>query len=202
MPVMPVLLDYVAAQGHAVFTAGEYNLNIIGIRTPDDTANTFNDRLCVVYRDEFGWVTRGPWPITTDPGLYWRKHPMRVSGTAILCPQQARGAYKIGTHRTYAALVQRGRVKIWRDNNRDEVLDTDPSVDTDSGHYGINIHRATSRRDGATGGGSTLVDRFSAGCQVFADPDDYDVFMGLCRKQVEVNGWETFTYTLVDASVY
>jgi hypothetical protein len=34
----PVLLDYVASLGHAVFEKGEYNVNIIGIRSKEHEA--------------------------------------------------------------------------------------------------------------------------------------------------------------------
>jgi hypothetical protein len=188
---LPLLLEYVEALGHAVFTNGTYNLNIIGIRTPDDDANKFNDRLCVVYKDELGWVTR-TWPITTDPGTYWRENPMRVTGTAILVPGQYRGAYKIGKHRgKYDALVQRGgRVRLYRDANKDDILDMEPENIADPTYAGINIHKA--------GEASTEVNKWSAGCQVFANENDFDEFMDLVWKSEEMYG-ETFTYTLVDA---
>ena len=190
----PILLDYAAALGHAVFEDGLYNLNIIGIRTPDDDANKFNDRMCVVYKDEQGWVTR-TWRCTTDPGTYWREHPMNVSGTAILVPGQYRGAYKIGLHRgSYEALVQRGgRVRLYRDANMDDILDMEPEDISDPTYAGINIHRASTRD-----GGSENVDKWSAGCQVFADPDDFECFMNIAKKSAETYGAQ-FTYTLVVA---
>jgi hypothetical protein len=189
MSTRPVLLDYVAALGHAVFEDGLFNVNIIGIRTKNIQANSFDDRMCLVYKDKLGWVTR-TWACTTDPGTYWLGHPMRVAGAAILVPGQYRGAYKIGKHRgKYNALVQRGgAVKVYRDNNKDEVLDHDPESVTE-GYYGINIHKA--------GEESTEVDRWSAGCQVFANARDFEEFMSIARKSGAIWG-ETFTYTLVD----
>ena len=160
MTKLPVLLDYVASLGHAVFTKGEYNLNIIGIRTVASDANTFDDRICLVYRDEVGWVTR-TWPATTDPGTYWRTHPMNVDGTAILKPGQYRGAYKVGKHPSPAQ----------------------------EGMYGIHIHKS--------GRESTQVNKWSAGCQVFAEEAHFDEFMSIvyCAK----TKWgDSFTYTLVD----
>ena len=188
----PLLLDYVASRGHAVFENGLYNLNIIGIRTPDDDANTFNDRICLVYKDEQGWVTR-TWPCTTDPGTYWREHPMNVNGTAILVPGQYRSAYKIGLHRgSYEALVQRGsgdKVKVFRDSNMDDILDMEPE-DIAEGRYGINIHKA--------GAASTAVNKWSAGCQVLSNEADFRDFMAIVRKSAESYGQE-FSYTLVVA---
>ena len=189
MSTHPLRLDYISKLGHSVFESGTYNLNIIGLRTRDSDSNTFNDRICVVYKDDKGWITR-TWPCTTDPGLYWRENPGNVDGTAILVPGQYRGAYKIGRHRgQYDALVQRGGpVKVYRDGNKNEVLDMDPDTEQE-GFFGINIHKA--------GTNSSNVDKWSAGCQVFKSQDDFDSFMDICRKQVSVNGWKTFTYTLV-----
>jgi hypothetical protein len=91
---------------------GQYNLNIIGIRSKDHKPNSFDDRMCVVFRDEQGWVTR-TWECTTEPGKYWLENPTNVSGTAILVPGQYRSVYKIGqASGKYDALVQRnGTVK-------------------------------------------------------------------------------------------
>ena len=60
-----------------------FNLNIVGVRTNDNTSNAFNDWMVIF------WKFRGYWnnmifPITTDPGVYWRENPMNVKGTAIL----------------------------------------------------------------------------------------------------------------------
>ena len=93
----PVLLDYVDSIGHAVFESGEYNLNIIGIRSKDHKANSFDDRICVVYKDEQGWITR-TWECTTEPGKYWLENPSNVKGTAILVPGQYRSVWKIDKH--------------------------------------------------------------------------------------------------------
>jgi hypothetical protein len=66
--------------------------------------------------------------------------------------------------------------------------------DIDKGIFGINIHRATAK----TGGKSTRVDKWSAGCQVISSNDDFAVFMKICRKAREVWG-NSFTYTLLES---
>lgn len=192
MSTLPVVLDRVREAGHAIFTAGTYNLNIVGIRTDDDQANTFNDRLCLVYRDEYGWVTR-TWAITTDPGTYWRQHPMRIRGTAIMAPGQYRGSHQLGRHRgRYPALVQSGGpVRYFRDADRDTILDMEPDT-LNEGYVGLNIHRSSSRD-----GGSDEVGRWSAGCQVFQDPDEYEAFISICERSADTYG-NRFTYTLIN----
>jgi len=62
------------------------------------------------------------------------------------------------------------------------------------GFFGINIHRATAK----TGGKSTRVDRWSAGCQVIASNEDFAVFMKICRKARDLWG-NSFTYTLLES---
>jgi len=193
--MLPVVLQRAKDLGHRVFDGdADYDLNIVGIRSADKTPNVFNDTMTVSYRLKGQWYTRS-WAITTDPGIYWLNNPMRVAGTAILCPGQYRGAYKLGKHRgRYSALVQRGDMRIYRDADRDNELDL---VDTSivEGKFGINIHRASASRT------STRVDKWSAGCQVFANgPKDFAQFLSLCKKQVKHHPtWTKFTYTLLEA---
>ena len=189
--MLPFLLQAVKSLGHAVFTRGDYNLNIIGIRNPAPVHNSFDDLICVVYKVDGQWITKS-WPATTDPGTYYLENPMNVSGTAIMVPGQYRGSHKLGMHRgQYEALVQTGgKVKVWRDNNRDEILNyEDDEVD---GFFGINIHRASSR------GASPEVNKWSAGCQVFQDPVHYEEFIDLCILQ----DGNSFTYTLIVPSKF
>ncbi len=185
----PFLLDYVESIGHAVFTKGQYNLNIIGIRSKDHKPNRFDDRICVVFKDEQGWVTR-TWECTTEPGKYWLENPTNVSGTAILVPGQYRGVYKIDKHQgKYDALCQRnGPVKVYRDDNRDDIIDSEVGTE-EQGYFGINIHKA--------GSDSTQVGRWSAGCQVFSQSADFDEFMSICYAAKSKWG-DSFTYTLID----
>ena len=100
----------------------EYNLNIVGIRSVDMTANIFND-LEVVF-----WPKKGGWEgyfmkITTDPGIYWLSNPMNVNGTAILKEGQWKGLWQLGLHQNkYEALVQKAPCTVIRDTDRNKVL--------------------------------------------------------------------------------
>ena len=185
----PVLLDYVASLGHTVFENGQYNLNIIGIRNKNHKPNCFDDRICVVFKDENGWITR-TWECSTEPGTYWLENPMNSGGTAIMVPGQYRGVYKIDKHRgLYDALCQRGgTVKCFRDKNKDDIIDAEPDSITE-GMYGINIHKS--------GVHSTQVNNWSAGCQVFSTESDFEEFMSICYAAR--NKWgNSFTYTLIE----
>ena len=65
---------------------------------------------------------------------------------------------------------------------------------TDTGIFGINIHRATGKK----GGKSTRVDKWSAGCQVIADNDDWHEFLDICQAAREIHG-NSFSYTLLES---
>jgi len=187
------ILQRVEAIGGKVFTQGDWNLNLVGIRNPAGTPNKFDDEMHVLYKDGEQWVDRW-WPITTDPGTYWLEHPMNKLGTAaVVADHQYPGVWALGKHRgQYEALVQVGPISVHRDDNEDAKVDyREDNIQT--GLFGINCHRATSSEFG-----SVNVDRFSAGCQVFANPHDFDRFMLVCNTQAEERGWKTFTYTLLN----
>jgi len=61
----------------------------------------------------------------------------------------------------------------------------------ETGMFGINIHRA--RKNGET----YSIDRYSAGCQVFKNANDFNFFMKMCEVHKKLYG-NKFTYTLVD----
>ena len=188
-------VDYVKqvleSKGYAFFTNGVYNLNIIGIRNPNLVANSFDDTMVVIYKIGGEWITK-VYAITTDAGTYWLKNPMSNKGTAILVPNQYRGVYSIDLHNNkYYALCQRnGKVEVYRDNDKDLILDMD-STKIEKGMFGINIHRSNPFNE------SLKVDKFSAGCQVFKKSSDFDEFMKLVDKQKKLYG-NNFTYTLID----
>lgn len=179
-----------AAKGHRLFTgqSKRYNLNLIGIRTNTNRANYFDDWLFVLWKYNDVWnISR--YQITTDPGIYWLKHPENVNGTAIVKEGQYPGLWKVGLHKGYKALQQIGRVTVIRDYNRDENHDFVLGRE-ESGIFGINCHRSNANRK------STLVEKWSAGCQVFADPSEFRVFLAECDQAAAL--WQNeFTYTLL-----
>jgi len=183
------LLAWVRSKGYATFETKNWDLNIVGVRRAGGTVNKFDDRIFVACRDDGGKMRLWSWAATTDPGLYWMKTTMNSKGTAALVPGQYRGTWELGLHSGKEALRQVKPVKTYRDNDRDDVLDLDPKTITE-GLYGINLHRA--------GRNSTVVDKWSAGCQVWAMDKDFEEFISLCKRQVAVNGFRTFTYTLME----
>ena len=179
-------------KGYAFFTKGVYNLNIIGVRSNkfNQVTNKYDDYLIVDYNTTT-CHKRQIYNITTEPGLYYMKNSINNKGTAILVPGQYRGAYAVDSHRgKYKALCQRNKpVKVYRDNNKDDVYDLLPEK-IDKGMFGINIHRSSEW--------STVsnIDKYSAGCQVFNDPQQFVSFMSIIKKAKDIWG-NAFTYTLL-----
>jgi len=184
------IIQALGNSGYVVFDGPNYDLNLVGVRTSDRTVNRFNDFMYVIWRESQTWESRS-YKITTDPGLYWLQNPMNVEGTAVLKSSQCRSAFRIGQHKGYRALQQNRPLPVYRDNNRDNILDFNENT-LDEGMFGINIHKAGSRIEG-----STQVDKWSAGCQVFSKESDFNEFMEFCDRSAQQYGNE-FTYTLLN----
>ena len=120
---------------------------------------------------------------------------MNKAGVAILKPGQYRSSHKLRLHQgKYLALGQQKPVKVYRDQNEDNTYDLNEDS-VQEGIFGINIHRAT----GKSGSKSIRVDRWSAGCQVIADNDDWHEFLDVCQIAREKWG-NSFTYTLIESN--
>ena len=183
--------EVVEEKGYAFFDKGDYNLNIGGIRCITDT-NQFDDILYCAYREN-GEPKLLVADATTDPGEHWLINPLNGKGAAILVPGQYRGVYQVGPHgkSKYEALVQRGgRVKVYRDNDRDTEHDMESESITE-GYYGINIHRSNPYSE------SSRIDKWSAGCQVFKKVKDFNLLMTLAHNALRMYK-NSFTYTLLE----
>jgi len=183
-------------KGYKWFENGDYNLNIVGVRnaeTLNEVTNKFDDYITLSYKNEDKWQYHC-FDCTTDPGKHWVENIMREEGVAILKENQYRGSHKIRLHQgKYEALGQQKPVTVYRDSNLDGCYDLDENT-TQTGLFGINIHRATKWE----GKKSTQIDKWSAGCQVIAANDDFNLFMEICHKSRAVWG-NSFTYTLINS---
>ena len=188
--------DTVEVLGYKYFTGEEYDINIIGVRnseTKGKVTNRFDDKLTVSYKADGEWQYH-EFDCTTDPGTHWVENILNDKGVAILKPGQYRRSHKLRLHAgKYLALGQKENVTVYRDNNRDANYDLDESK-TDTGLFGINIHRA-SKYEGRK---STQVDKWSAGCQVIAANDDWHEFLDICQAAREIHG-NSFSYTLIES---
>lgn len=188
--MLQAIIHTVQLRSYELYTR-PYELNIVGIRSDNTTPNKFDDEIHVFFKNNVSQWIHYPFQATTDPGTFWLKNPLSPQGTAILKAGQYRQAYQIGLHRgKYYAMVQRKPVTVIRDYDRNAVLDF-YNGKAFIGLYGINIHRATAS------GTSKTIDKYSAGCQVLANSNDFNRLMQLCEQHKKLYG-NSFTYTLLD----
>jgi hypothetical protein len=186
---------------YTFFDKGNYNVNIIGVRSKEKKAGKFDDSLSVLYKDRHGNWAADVYRITTDPGAYFLADKTKwygPYGVAVMMPGQYRGAYTVGQHGStkYEALVQSGgTVTVARDSNLDDIADADPA-NVQTGWYGINIH-ASSMRPYAEEKTTSRVGPWSGGCQVFKNSLDFREFMKLIKLSAKYHG-DKFTYTLLE----
>ncbi len=170
------------------FFEGELNINLIGVRSKEIKAGQFDDFLCLAY-EEGGQKILKRIPATTDPGVYYLEHPMNVKGTAILVPGQYSGVFEIGTYKGQPAFKQVGPFKVYRDNNKDEILDMIPGSIM-SGYQGIHAH-------GKRGYLATSIGRWSAACQVPEFDEDLMEFIETGKRGARYYG-KRVSYTLLE----
>jgi hypothetical protein len=187
--MLSAIINTLTRKGY-IINIRPFELNIVGIRNTNHKPNSFDDTISIFYKREDGQWIINTCKATTDPGTYWLKTFMNPDGTAILKPGQYKNSHRIGIHRNkYQALVQQNPVTVLRDTNKDEQLDFN-STKEQTGIFGINIHRASVK------GITRSVDKHSAGCQVLADVNDFNLLMQLAERHRKWYG-NNFTYTLI-----
>jgi hypothetical protein len=116
-----------------VFTR-PFDVTLGGIRTKDNVANTFNDWLFASYWNDKKELVSVVIPGTTDAGLTARLKPTNPKGVVIIQHGiQHRGVYRLENpkivpsergHKGKEAFRQIKPMKYWRDNDRDNILET------------------------------------------------------------------------------
>jgi hypothetical protein len=132
-------------------------------------------------------------PTTTNPGVYWLNFPISKLGTAILKPNQWIDCWSLGFHQgkpDHKALVQTGKVTVYRDANRDQNYQLN-DLKTETGLFGINIHGSGKLAP------SKQIGKWSAGCQVFSNWAHKEEVMGILEKFRTVTR-NKFTYSLIN----
>lgn len=154
---------------------------IIGVRSTANLPNKFDDLIGLMENNTITWFTG-----TTNPGVHWLKNLLNPKGAALLKPNQYVNTWKLDLHQgKYLALCQRKPVVVYRDSDKDEFAEE--TATTDTGLFGINIHRANPNLI------SQLIDKWSAGCQVLNDPKDFEYLIKRCQASKQ----KEFTYTLL-----
>ena len=173
------------------FYIGEMNLNLVGIRTNNTKADNYDDFFCLLFEEN---GTKKLWicnEFTTDPGIYYlQKKLLNPNGCAIMVPGHYKSLWTIGLHGhtiPYKAFVQIGRVQVYRDRNKDNILDFDKNTIQTSSGLGINLHH---------GYDSKNVGPNSAGCQVFKHKSDLNTLLEKAEKSAKLYG-KKFSYSLL-----
>jgi len=188
--------------------AVDFNLNIFGVRSKVYDTNTFNDVVGLAWKYNGEWTLK-KYAATTDPGLYYFANPINQKGTHIMKEGQYRGAYATGKHQgKYGALIQVGPVDFYTDNDRDLVFD---KTLVERGIYiGANIHSVINSSipdllaaplSYFPNKESSVVHKWSAACQVLANPRKYLEFMTYVYSSAKALG-NKFTYTLFEETSF
>lgn len=181
------VINVIEAKGYPLNKADNYP-NLIGIRKPMNNDNLFNDTLyMIIWKNNQQSILSFHYPITTDPGRWYLRHPINKDGCAIVKEGFYPNVWKVGKHNgKYTALIQTGgKIKVYRDVNKDTILDLDENT-IQEGFFGINLHHA--------GIDSITIDNWSAGCQVFKKKEDFNEVM----HHVAVSYSKSFNYTLIN----
>lgn len=174
-----------------------FNVNCVAVRNQHDPReNAFDDAYYVFYMQEGEWV-KHRYTVTTDPGTHWKVRPMHRDGAAAIAEGQYRGAYQLGYHGRgnwrHRALVQAGMVSAYRDNNKDAKYDYVPATITTYGAWaGLNQHKAFLNQK------ALRVDKWSAGCIVWEDPNAHTHFINLLESAARQWG-NSFTLTMLNS---
>lgn len=165
---------------------GKYDLNIIACRNTGIESNVFRDTIHVIHHTEGSWEEH-VFSCSTCPGVWWLENSQRTDGVAVLMhDHQYRSGYTFGKHRgEYDCLVPARSLEVWRDGNKDDVLDFGVM---DGASASVQIHKAGKR--------SLQVNKWSAGCLVLQT--GFDSFMSLCRMQKIHGHGHRFTLTILE----
>jgi len=178
-----------ANKGYKVFTE-EGIPNIVGIRNTIKKTDNYIDR-CFVWWIENGAEVSHDYTITTRDGAYYLENPINDKGSAILVPDQYINCWELGMHRgkQFALCQKDGVVRVYRDNNQDDIIDCNPASE-DVGYFGIDLHHAGTDD-------SPIIGKWSAGCQVWRYNQRHQDLMNKFKELSEKNKYKKFTYTLL-----
>ena len=193
-PTIEKIHSVMKAAGMKVFET-PYSVTLGGVRTKDNSSNKFNDWIFASFFLEGGGMESIIIPGTTDAGLYYRENPINKDGTCIIQHDvQHMGAYTYmekGGHKGQEAFRQTGKMKYWRDANRDEYLDFD-------GKEQFNISNTNGHDMGTLGND---VNKWSAGCWG-STKEKMDLLYGYGKAQMKHGLGDTFSFALLHEDMF
>lgn len=206
------LLAVYTANNYRVNTTNGLHLNIGAIRTKSKSSEKYDDYMFVFRKCPKPFnhsVNKPDWKrfykngysvdiftCTTNPGTPNMLKPVNPKGAGIIVAGQYKDVYIKGLHKGKEALVQFGTFKVYRDNNKDSILDYDKTTIENAKNTGFNIHHASEWKI------SDFIGLYSAGCQVHKNVNHFKkVFMYLINTSVSA-GFNFFDYTLIEEEQY
>jgi len=169
-------------------------INMFGIQNENKmNEDVINDWICIAdNKTKIIYKFRG----STNPGIYYTNHLInsKLKGVAHIANGYHPKVYVVGFHKgKYEAMVQRGaKIRIWRDVDKDFKKSTKDIVC--KGWFGTNIHKMSDWKV------LTRIGRYSAGCQIIADPKEFRQFMSIVKASnhyKRYRGAARFSYMIV-----
>jgi hypothetical protein len=172
---------------------------IIGLRNKIDTKKVsdnqdrFTDALYFIPQGAKEGDSIIPYQITTVPSLsYYGKKPMNPAGTGIKLPGETLYFLQENDlgHGKYKMMVEAEPIDVGRYEIGVDKFDTYKPSKKSKEKTGMHIHRSSTKGKGI------CVGPWSAGCQVFSDPEEWKDFISKAESQT--NNGPKFLYSLVE----
>lgn len=161
------------------------NFHLVGVRSHESVPDKFDDSFYILENHNAGF----PFACTTNPGKDYLFTPMNPKGTAVLvADKQYVNCFVLGLHKDKEALIQHGDLLVYRDDDRDIYAEELGKIEIAKPECRINIHRANNKWT------SIFVGKWSAGCQVIANPENFQILL----KKSKASAKGLFTYTLLN----
>jgi hypothetical protein len=156
---------------------------LLGVRSSEDEPNRFDDKIYLFKGEQFVDVTS----CTTNPGTTVLRNysKFNAKGAAVVVADQwYYGVWRKGKHQgKITALIQIGaQIKVWRDGDKDDA--SEESLIQQEGFFGINFHPNTYDINAKSTG--SLVNGWSAGCQVVNNMEKYRKFINLIPERTSI----------------
>jgi len=156
---------------------------LLGVRSSEDEPNRFDDKIYLFKGEQFVDVTS----CTTNPGTTVLRNysKFNAKGAAIVVADEwYYGVWRKGKHQgKIDALVQIGsKIKVWRDGDKDDK--SEESLIQQEGFFGINFHPNTYDINAKSTG--SLINGWSAGCQVVNNMEKYRKFINLVPANTSI----------------
>lgn len=143
MTSVPEPIRLARAAGLPVFDT-PFDANLIVIRHSSEPLDTYDGLLTLSWVEPGGaWRTVSA-RAATRPGTHYLRHPMNAGGTACLVPGRNPSSHELGPHKGTPAFVQTRPVRVWRDGDRDSILEVGPGDVVYDDATGVNVHECSS----------------------------------------------------------